>query len=437
MTTRVTLIGLAASLALVADVRAQAVPSDRGGLVSNYVDAVSGLTVQDAIARALEQEPDLRAARADLDVARGMRLQADLRPNPMFSFSQQEEPSGPDRQTRVEVSWPLDLFRKAGRAGVAERELDAARFGVADRERLLAADVRMKYGAVAAAARALTVLDDLLAATSKQQALVAARVEQGAAPPLERDVLRVEVQRLDAERLLQSAAVERALIELKRTLGMRADVPLTIRHDLEQLVGQDGPGVAVAPNGTRPDVEAAQARVRVADAEIERAERDGRVDVNLFGMYMRMNAGFPLQGVGAAGLEPIRGVFHYVAAGAAVTVPLRDRNQGAVAAARAAQAGATARLEAAQLTAQADVAAARVADARARQAVAVYTADTRALARQNVTVVSQTYELGRATVFDVLAEQRRYLDVERAYTAALKEAYDARQALRRALGDVR
>jgi hypothetical protein len=37
----------------------------------------------------------------------------------------------------------------------------------------------------------------------------------------------------------------------------------------------------------------------------------------------------------------------------------------------------------------------------------------------------------------VLTEQRRYLDVERAFTAALREAYEARQALRRALGDVR
>ena len=102
----------------------------------------------------------------------------------MLSFTQQEEPTGPDRQTRIEFSWPLDLYRKAGRVGVAEREIDAARFVVADRERLLAAEVRMKYGDVAAAVRELTVLDDLFAAASKQHALVTARVEQGSTPPL-------------------------------------------------------------------------------------------------------------------------------------------------------------------------------------------------------------------------------------------------------------
>jgi outer membrane protein TolC len=94
-------------------------------------------------------------------------------------------------------------------------------------------------------------------------------------------------------------------------------------------------------------------------------------------------------------------------------------------------------LEAAQLAAQAEVAAARVRDEHARRALAVFTSDTRALARQNLIVMGQTYQLGRATVSDVLAEERRYLDVERAFTSALREAYEARQALRRALGDVR
>jgi len=52
-------------------------------------------------------------------------------------------------------------------------------------------------------------------------------------------------------------------------------------------------------------------------------------------------------------------------------------------------------------------------------------------------VVGQSYELGRVTVFEVLTERRRYLDVERAYTEALRAAYEARTALNRALGEGR
>lgn len=431
------------SLAIGPALRAQTSPPNQpAGVAARYVDPVSGLELDRAIAQALEQEPSIRAARTEVEVARGMLLQAGLRPNPTIAFSQQNEPAGMDNQTRVEVAWPLDLFRKAGRVGVAEREIEATRHAIANRERLLAADVRMKYGEVAGAVRELTVLDDLFSAVSRQYALVAARVEQGTTPPLERDMLRVELQRLESERLRQSGAAERAMIELKRVLGMPADLPLKIRDNLEQLVQREA-GAAVSADAAaviqrRPDVEAAQSRVQVADAQIERARREGRVDVNLFGMYMRMDAGFPQRAFGIGGaLEPVRGLFHYVAAGAAVTVPLRDRNQGESAAAQAQRVGAAAELDATQLTAQAEIAAARVRDEHARQAVSVYTSEGRALARQNLTVVGQTYELGRATVFDVLAEQRRYLDVERTFTNALREAYEARQALRRALGEVR
>jgi outer membrane protein, heavy metal efflux system len=429
---------LIGSVACWGSARAQTpAPRQTEASTARYFDPVGGLEIDRAVAVALEREPSLRAARTEVGVAMGMRTQAGLRPNPMVSFSQQNEPGGSDNQTRVEFVWPLDLSRKTGRVDLAERELEAARHVVADRERLLAADVRTKYGDVAADVRALSVLEDLVGAMSSQLALVSARVEQGATPPLERDMLRVERQRLESERLLLMGRVERTLVELKQVLGMEADAPLRIRQSLEDLVQRDAATPADAMV-ERPDVAASASRVKVAEAQIERARREGGVDMNLFGMYMRMDAGFPQQAFGAGGgIEPIRGLFHYVAVGAAITLPLRDRKQGEIAAAEAKRAGAAAELEAARLGAKADLASARVRVERARQAVSIYTSDTRALARQNLTVVGQTYELGRATVFDVLAEQRRYLDVERAYIETLREAYEARQALGRALGEVR
>jgi len=94
----------------------------------------------------------------------GCRQQAGLHPNPSLSFSQQEEPAGTDNQTRVEVQWPLDLFRKSGRVAVADREVDAAQQATADRARRLAASVRMKYGEVVTAVRTLSITEELVAA---------------------------------------------------------------------------------------------------------------------------------------------------------------------------------------------------------------------------------------------------------------------------------
>src|SRR5204863_4197837 len=128
-----------------------------------------------------------------------------------------EEPAGSDSQRMVSVEWPLDLFRRDGRIAVADRELAAAELSVADRERLLAAEVRERFGEALVALRGLTVLDDLVDATRRQHELLRARVEQGASPPLERDLVDVEWRRLTADRTLQLGTVERTLYALKRT----------------------------------------------------------------------------------------------------------------------------------------------------------------------------------------------------------------------------
>jgi outer membrane protein TolC len=151
-----------------------------------------------------------------------------------------------------------------------------------------------------------------------------------------------------------------------------------------------------------------------------------------------MDTGFPQRGFAPDdGLERVRGQFNYWSAGAMVSIPVLNRNQGDVAVAQAERTGAAAAHEAAQLAAEAELASARARDDRAREAVKIYGAGAQALARQNLAVVGQSYELGRVTVFEILAERRRYLDVERAYTEALRAAYEARTALNQALGEGR
>lgn len=428
--------------ALLTAVPAPAQEPDSTPAVRRYVDPVSGLTLEQAIARALEQEPSLRAARTEIDTARGIRLQASLRPNPTVSFERRDEPAGTDNQTSVAVEWPLDLFRRGRRVAVADREITAVQLAVADRERLLAAEVRTRYGDVLATVRDVAILDELVAATRQQHELLRSRVEEGAAPPLERDLLDVELRRLESGRHLLVGQTEAALVELKRALGMRTDAPLTVRDTLEDIVRRESSVPTQIPDASaaldqRADVREAAARMDVAAAKIDRARAEGRPDVSLFASYMRMDAGFPQRAfTPAGGVDRIRGLFHYLSAGAMITVPVLNRNQGEVAAARAEVAGAALAHEAARLAAGAELAAARARDEHAQRAVRAYTG-AQALARQNLAVVGQSYELGRVTVFDVLAEQRRYLDLDRAYTDALRTAYEARTALNRALGGVR
>ena len=115
------------------------------------------------MARALADNPELRAARAEVEAARGRLRQAGLRPNPMLDLGGQQNVAGPDNNVTIGLTVPLDLNgRKEGRVGVAEREVEMKQAQVADRERRLVADVRLKAGELLAARRNLGTTTELL-----------------------------------------------------------------------------------------------------------------------------------------------------------------------------------------------------------------------------------------------------------------------------------
>ena len=235
MSGRWTMTSCVGTLLLAASVSAQ-VTETGASVAARFVDTVNGLSLDQAIARALEHEPSLQATRSGIDVAKGRRQQAGLRPNPSVTFERREEPSGTDNQTMVAVEWPLDLFRRSGRIAVAEHEITATEHSVADRERMLAADVRSRFGEVLAAIRELALLDDLVSATRRQHELLRSRVAEGATPPLDRDLLEIELRRLEADRLLQLGRTEAATFGLKRMLGYEPDASLTVRDTLQDIV---------------------------------------------------------------------------------------------------------------------------------------------------------------------------------------------------------
>src|SRR5437762_2388007 len=150
------------------------------------------VTVDELVVRALTDSPDLRAARAEIDAAVGRLQQAGLRPNPMLELGGQKAVS-PDNNVTIGLSVPLDLNgRKEGRVGVAERELQMKRAQVRDRERRLAADVRMKAGELLAARRGLAVTDDLLSVDRDALRLLQIRVRQVPTPAPEATPMLVE-----------------------------------------------------------------------------------------------------------------------------------------------------------------------------------------------------------------------------------------------------
>src|SRR5206468_5854093 len=105
---------------------------------------------------------------------------------------------------------------------------------VADRERRLRAEVRMKAADVLAGRRDLEVADELLRVNREALNLIGERARRGAVPPLEESLLLVEVNRLEANRRMVASRVEVFTLQLKALTAWPAEAPLTLGGDLGQ-----------------------------------------------------------------------------------------------------------------------------------------------------------------------------------------------------------
>ena len=133
--------------------------------------------------------------------------------------------SGTDRQTSIGLAWPMDLSRRSGRTSVAERSVDVASAEVADRERRLATEVRALAARLLGAVRQLQVREEVAEANRRTVELIAARVEIGAAPAVDRDVARIEAQLAEVDVHRTRAEVEAAASALRSAVGLEPAAP--------------------------------------------------------------------------------------------------------------------------------------------------------------------------------------------------------------------
>lgn len=390
---------------------------------AQYIDPKQGLSIDGLVTMAVTQAPSLAAARARIDAARGDRQQAALRPNPTATFEQREQFGGLETQTMAGMAWPLDLFRRGPRMAVADDALRIAAYWADDEVRRWSAVVRERATEVLAALRQLTIADDRARFAKSRTDLLTARVDAGAARPLDRDLAEVEWRRSQADVIAWQAAADQAMATLKASVGLSSDVPLRLAAPLADVAI----GLPPSPQGdglsARPDVHAMDLEVSRAAAEVKRVTSESRFDLGLYATYMTRRPD----------LAPDRRM-HEAAIGATIGLPMRNRQQGAIASAGAMKRAAESDAAAHHLDAQTEIDAARIREIAAAQTLAVYRGGLMDLAARNLAVVRESFDLGRGTLLDVLEEERRYLELELAYTAALREVVDARTALLRALG---
>jgi outer membrane protein, heavy metal efflux system len=428
------LIAVLGLLACSVTLRAQATSSPPANL---FLDPQTGLTESELVARALVNNPALAAERQAIGSAKGSVAQARLRANPALAVGGLKEVNGDDNRFSIGTEIPLELFgRRARRTEVAELKVAGTRATVTDKERLLAGEIRMRFAETLAAARNVEFVEQLLQANQEFLKLMEARVREGAIPSLDAEEVRVETNRLESLRIDYQAKAEISMLALKEAVGMQPDENLRLMGNLEQpALFLDKIQLLQLATDHRPDLAAQRANEAMAAAAVRQQETEAKTDATFSASYERPNSGFALSAFDAAGnLQPIRQTFNYAVFGMRWTLPLFNRNQGAIAAAKAEVAAARNQVTASDLVLRHEVTQNLVRYQAAQERVTVYRKGVRDQAARNLEVVRQTYGYGRIPLLDVIAEQRRFIDIETGYTDVLFDAYASRVALERAVG---
>ncbi len=401
------------------------------------LDSSGGRTVEDLVTRALAQNGEILVGRLQVAAARGGLTQARLKANPSIEVSQATEVAGSQNNLMIGGTLPLELYhRRDRRIDVAQSGIRITELAHAERERQVRAEVEMKFGEVLAALRNLQVAEDLLDLNRRALDLTQTRADQGAIPPLDANLLRVEVNRIDALRSDLEGKLGVGVLELKSSVGMRPDEDLRLKGSLEILfIDVDRGSALTRVLESRPDILSARAAEQMASAKLRQAETDARPDASLSANYLRMDSSFDVNGLNAAGqMRPIQGIFHFLTVGVSITLPVRNKNQGAIETAVAQMEEAKRRREYAELIVAREVSAALLAREKAQEGLRIFREGVRGQASQNLEVVRRTYELGRTQLLDVIAEQRRFIDIEMGYTEALNRYYQATVRLKTVTG---
>ncbi|WP_375097876.1 MULTISPECIES: TolC family protein [unclassified Pseudomonas] len=382
--------------------------------------AEQSLNLEQALAAALDSNPELAAVRQEIGIAEGERRQAGLLPNPELSW-EREDTRRDTSTTTVTLSQPLELGAKRNaRVEVAQAGQAIARLELERQTNGLRADVTQAFHAAVRAQTAVELAEQSRALTERGLRVVQGRVAAGQSSPVEET--RGQVQLAQAEAQLGRA-------ESEQRVAWQALARLTgnARADFTQLEG-----AALSP-GPAPDAERLLAKVeqtvewRLAAAQLERgeaslgsekAQRIPNLTVSVGSQYSREDR----ERINVVGLS--------------MPLPLFDRNQGNVlSAARRADQARDLR-NAVELRLRSDTRSALSQWAMAMAEVDAYDRTILPSARQAVDTATRGFERGKFAFLDVLDAQRTLIEARSQYLDALATASDARAQVERMYGEL-
>jgi cobalt-zinc-cadmium efflux system outer membrane protein len=296
------------------------------------------ISIKDAVAEAIVNNPGLRAERLAIPVAEAARITAGLRPNPVASYSADHldalgtgfneinNAGPPELAFRVDYPWERGRKRelRLDTAGYLSR---IARAKLDDSVRKLTLDVTLACIDLMEAKSKLALATDNLHSLEGIVKLNEIRVSAGSTAPVELTRSRVAMLQFRASVRTNELALATARIRLQALLGRVPGAGLIdIDGDMKAPLPPQGPDLARIQQmalASRPDLHANQLDQARSLADLRLQLAQGKVDYTFGAEYRRQ------QGVNGRG--NMLGFFF------STPIPVFNRNQGEIARVRAEQ----------------------------------------------------------------------------------------------------
>lgn len=388
-------------------------------------EQISVLSLQEALSQAAQHNPELESYSLEIRAREAESLQAGLRPNPLVTFEAENVfGSGPfsgidAAESTLSISQTVELGKKRAlrrqvaeaETGVAQRDFDLARAAVLAR-------TSNAFFAVLAAQERQRLSEDLLDLAVRVLTAAEERVASGRGAQTEtirpRILVREQQIALDKARreLTSSRSALAALMgREKADFGPAAGdlselFALPDPADLDRLLS-DSPQIArqLAENERRRQA-----------IRLEEARRIPDLDIDVGARYLRESEEMAL------------------VLGVSIPLPLFDRNQGAIAAARSRAAQARADERNAWLQAKAAILAAHQDMSAARVEAEALRDDILPASRQALEAAEYGYRAGKFGLMEVLDAQRTLVEAQEQYLESLSTYHRAASELERLLG---
>ncbi len=371
------------------------------------------ITLEELQQMALQNNPTFKQSAANIQAAEGRRRQSGSYPNPTVGYQGEQIRGGSFHggeqgfflQQDIVLGGKLGLNRK-----IFDQELKQAETEAEEQKMRVVTNVRMSYTQALAAQQTLELRQNLskLANDAVETSRQLANVGQADAP----DVLESEVEAQQAELAVSmaeqnqhrvwkalAAVVGNPRLPLMKLEGKLEDTPPVNADELVEKIVNESPAVRIAELG-----------VKRAEAALARAKRETIPNLQLRG-GMQQN-GELLNNGRAVGLQGFAEV--------GVSIPIFDRNQGNIAAAKADAERAEREVERVKLVLRVRAASVVQSYAFSQTAIDRYKNQMIPRARKAYEMYTKKYQQMAAAFPQVLIAQRTLMQLEVSYTTALE-----------------